>query len=57
MMISMELCIFYQIVMDINVNVLSNKMNKLDVFLLVCCIIVSIMIGYLRKVEPIGEYS
>ena len=37
---------FYQIVMDINVNVLNNKMNNWNVFLVVCCSIALIIKGY-----------
>ena len=57
MMICMELRIFYQIVIDVNVIFLNDKMNKLDVFLLVYCIIVLTQIGYTNKVEQICDYS
>ena len=55
MMISMELCIFYQIVMDVYVNVFNDKMDKLDVLLLIYCIIVSIQIGYPNKLEQFAS--
>ena len=37
---------FYQIVIDVNVNVLNNKMNSFNVFLVVGCITVLIIKGY-----------
>ena len=37
---------FCQIVIDVNINVLNNKMNNLNVFLIVCCVILLIRIGY-----------
>ena len=46
----------YQIVMDVNVNILNDKMDNLDVLLIVCCIIVLIMIGYQIKLKKLSIY-
>ena len=47
---------FDQIVMDVNVNVLDNKMNKLDVLITVCCIIISIMNEYKIKLNKFTSW-
>lgn len=46
---------FCQIVVNINVNVLNDKMNNLDVLFIVCYIIVSIVIGYQRKLNKFAS--
>ena len=51
---------FYQIVMDINMNVLNNTTNYLNVFFIVSCIILLIMIGYqikLNKFVIVVDYT
>ena len=60
MMIVMELCIFEQIVMDVNVNVLYDKLNNLKVLFMICCGILSIINGYqikLKKFASIIDYD
>ena len=42
---------FHQIVMDVNVNVLNNKMYNLDSFFIVRCGIASRMNGYQTKLK------
>ena len=46
---------FYQIAMDMNVNVLNNKINNLNVFFVVCCIMVFIIKGYQKNFNIFGS--